>query len=97
VDEFSTKFEKEFSLATCLSSTSASTSMWYIDSGASCHMTGVREYFTDLSKGDIDLDIELGVDSTVKVVGRGIVSFQRESQQSMRVRKVMYVPGLQRT
>jgi hypothetical protein len=94
VDEFSAKFEKEFSLVACLSSTSVSTSVWYIDSGASSHMTGVREYFTDLSEGDLDLDIELGDDSTVKAVGQGTVSFQRESQQSMRVKKVLYVPGL---
>jgi hypothetical protein len=94
VADFSTKFEKEFSLVTGLSSTSATTNMWYIDNGASSHMTGVRVYFTDLIEGDVDLDIELGDDSTVKAVGRGTISFQRESQQLMRVRKVLYVPRL---
>jgi hypothetical protein len=43
VDEFSTKFEKDFSLLVCLSTSATSTSVWYIDSGASCHMTGVHE------------------------------------------------------
>jgi hypothetical protein len=54
--------------------------VWYIDSGASSHMTGAREFFTDLSEGDVELDIELGDDSMVKAVGRGKVTFQRESQ-----------------
>jgi hypothetical protein len=57
-------------------------------------MTGVREYFTDLSEGNVDLEIELGDDSTVKVVDRGTMTFQRESQPPMRVKKVLYVPGL---
>ena len=59
VDEFSTRFEKEFSLVTCLSSSMAS-SVWYIDSGATCHMRVVRELFTSLTGKDLDLDIELG-------------------------------------
>ena len=94
VDEFSSRFENEFSLVTCLSSKSVSSRVWYIDSGASSHMTGVRENFTDLSEKNIDLDIELGDDSTVKAVGQGTVLFQRESQQPMKVKDVLYVPGL---
>ena len=49
VEEFSHKFEKEYSLLVCLSSRASSTSIWYIDSGASYHMAGVCEYSTDLT------------------------------------------------
>lgn len=38
--EFSARFYKEFSLVACLSSSSVSTSVWYIDSGSSSHMDG---------------------------------------------------------
>ena len=41
VGEFSTKFE-EFSLVVCLSTSATSSNVWYIDSGSSHHMTGVR-------------------------------------------------------
>ena len=58
----------------CLSSRASSTSIWYIDSGASHHMTGVREYFIDLIEIG-DLDVVLGDDSVVKEVGSGTISF----------------------
>ena len=44
VDEFSTKFDKEFSLIARLSSRTTTLDTWYIDSGASRHMTTVREH-----------------------------------------------------
>lgn len=74
VDEFFTRFEKEFSLLVCLSTSATSTSVWYIDSGVSNHMTGMREHFTDLTESRVDLEVVLGDNSKVKAVGRGIVS-----------------------
>ena len=43
VEEFSTKFDKEFSLIACLSLRTTTPDTWYIDSGASCHMTAVHD------------------------------------------------------
>ena len=77
----------------CHSLRTASTSVWYIDSGTSKHMTSVSENFTDLTESDVDLDVELGNDSKVKAVGRGTVSFQREFQQPMVVRDVFMFWG----
>jgi hypothetical protein len=51
VEEFSTKFDKEFSLIVCLSTRTTHSDVWYIDSGASRHMTGVREAL-DISYSD---------------------------------------------
>jgi hypothetical protein len=39
VEEFSTKFDREFSLIVCLWSRTTTPDTWYIDSGASLHMT----------------------------------------------------------
>jgi hypothetical protein len=56
VEEFTHRFEKEYSLLVCLSSRASSTSIWYIASSASRHMTSVREYFTDLTEiGDLEV------------------------------------------
>jgi hypothetical protein len=44
VKEFSTKFDKEFSLIVCLSTRTIHSDTWYIDSGASRHMRGVHEH-----------------------------------------------------
>ena len=45
--------------------------MWYIDSGASHHMTGAREFFSELVERALDIEIVLGDDRTVRVVGGG--------------------------
>jgi hypothetical protein len=39
LDEFATKFEKDFSLVSCLSTNTNTRSAWYLDNGASHHMT----------------------------------------------------------
>jgi hypothetical protein len=47
IDEFSSRFDDDFSLIACLSSSGTkATRVWHIDSGASYHMTGVREHFS---------------------------------------------------
>ena len=38
MEEFSSKFDQEFSLVTCLSTCSRTSRVWYIDSGASTHV-----------------------------------------------------------
>jgi hypothetical protein len=58
-------------------------------------MKGVCEYFTDLTEIG-DLEVVLGDDSMVKVVGIGTVSFQRESLPPMLLRDVLYVTGLKK-
>jgi hypothetical protein len=68
VEEISTKFDKEFSLVVCLSTRDTHSSVWYINSGASRHMTGVREHLTDLTQFG-DLEVVLGDDRVVKEVG----------------------------
>jgi hypothetical protein len=95
VEEFSAKFDKKFSLFVCLSMRTTHSDMWYIDSGASRHMTGVREHLTDLTQiGDVE--VVIGDDQVVKAVGCGTVSFQRESLPPMLLREVLYVLDLKK-
>jgi hypothetical protein len=75
VEEFSTKFDNEFSLVVCLSTRTTHSNMWYIDSGASRHMIGVREHLTDLTQiGDVE--VVLGDDRVVKAIGCGLYHFR---------------------
>ena len=89
MEEFSTKFDKEFSLIVCLSSRTTTSDTWYIDSGASRHMTAVREHLTDA-------EVVLRDDREVKVACCGTISFWRESLPPMTLTKVLYVPGLKK-
>jgi hypothetical protein len=49
IDDFAEKFEKEFSLVSCLSSSSfgeyEDIGAWIVDNGSSRHMTGMRSMF----------------------------------------------------
>ena len=47
-----------------------------IDSGASSHMTGARDMFTKMTKTRLDLEVVLGDDTIVRVVGRGTINFR---------------------
>ena len=51
-----------------LSATTTS-STWYIDSGASSHMTGDRDMFTEMSESDLEIAVVLGDDTVVRAVG----------------------------
>lgn len=71
-----------------------SSNVWFVDNGASCHMTGVGEHFTSLTEDDIDLEVVLGDNSKVRAIGVGTISFQWESSLSLKVTYGLYVPGL---
>ena len=77
VDEFDKSFEEDFSFIACMSSAAVS-NKWFVDSGASCHMTGHKEFFTKLQEEGMNLVIELGDDRRNKAQGVGTVSLQRE-------------------
>jgi hypothetical protein len=59
-------------------------------------MTRVREHLTDLRDIEVRMEIVLGDDSLVRVVGIGIVTFQRDSMPPISFRDVLYVPGLKK-
>ena len=59
VDEFNRNFDEEFRLIVCMESTTG-ICIWYIDSGASSHMTGKNIFFRDLQEGGTGIHVELG-------------------------------------
>ena len=48
---------------------------WYLDSGASNHMTGSREAFSELD-GGVTGSVKFGDGSMVEIRGRGTIIFQ---------------------
>jgi hypothetical protein len=57
-------------------------------------MNGVRDYFSNLNEGDMNLYIEMGNKTKCQEGGHGIVTFQRESGKPLRVKDVLYVSGM---
>ena len=93
VEEFSRIFDEEFFLIACMASTTGS-NIWYIDSGASSHMTGHKRFFKDLQVVGTGIHVELGDVARYQAQGVGIVSFERKSGKPLSFADVLYVPGL---
>jgi hypothetical protein len=72
IDYFAKSFEEDFCLIACMSSLAVA-STWFIDNGASCHMTRHKEFFTKLQEGGVNLHFELVDDRCNKVQGIAIV------------------------
>jgi hypothetical protein len=89
------QFELDFALITCMAS-SASGSMWHLDSDASFHMMGDRESFIDLEEKDIRIHIEMSDDGKYSEIGIGTITFQRESGKPFQLKNFMHVPGLKK-
>jgi len=53
-------------------------SVWYLDSGASFHMTGDKELFSDLEEKHLQMHIEMVDDEKYSVTGLGTITFQRK-------------------
>jgi hypothetical protein len=94
-DEFAAKFEKEFTLASCLSTRTITKSAWFLDSDASHHMTESRELFCIL-KEDSGIHVELGGDAKYAMKGEGTILFQLELGGSFEAQDVLYVPALKK-
>jgi hypothetical protein len=60
-EALASQFELDFSLITCMAS-SALGSLWYLDGGASFHMMGDKDIFSDLEEKDLKMHIEMGDD-----------------------------------
>ena len=69
-------------------------SVWYLDSGASFHMTRDKDLFSDLEEKDLQMHIEMGDDGKYSANGIGIITFERDSGKPFLLKDVMHVPGL---
>jgi hypothetical protein len=94
--DFQTQFQKECAFHVCCSSVEYSPHIWYIDSGASSHITGIREHFSDLRDTEVRIDISLGDNRIVTVAGIGTVSFRRENLPPISFTDVLFIPGMKK-
>lgn len=88
----------EYILISVLSSSSPidSCDNWFIDSGASIHFFGYRKVLSNLVERETNLKIIFGDNSTHPVSGFGFVKFHLDSEESVLLHYVMYVPGLKK-
>jgi hypothetical protein len=74
-------------------SSSVVTDWWCLDTGATHHMTGRREFFTELDS-DVRGSVKFGDASGVEIKGVGSVIFAPESDEHRLLTGVYYIPAL---
>jgi hypothetical protein len=75
VNEFATRFKKDFSLVSCLSTRTIPRNAWYVESGASRHTTSTQHLFSSLKKHNLGVQVELGDDAKYLVAGVHTIPF----------------------
>ena len=73
-EALASQFKLDFSLIACMVS-SALVSRWYFDSGASFHMTGDANLFSDLVEKGLQMHVELGDGGRYNATGIGTITF----------------------
>jgi hypothetical protein len=66
---------------------------WYLDTGASNHMTGCKEKFLELEL-NVEGSVKLGDGSSVEVCGQGSVLFECLTGEHRILTRVYYIPRL---
>ena len=94
-EALASQFELDFSLIACMVSSIVGC-VWYLDSGASFHMSSDKNLFSTLEEKDLQMRIEMGDDGKYCVSSEGMVVFQREHGAPLTLTNVKYVPGLKK-
>ena len=68
--------------------------VWFVDSGSSHHIMGMRSMFVSFAEIDLDWHVGCGTSSMHVVKGVGCVRFHLESGGSLEVVEVWFVPNL---
>ena len=91
------EYHIEFFFISTLSGTVPTTSdTWLVDSGASRHMTRYKESISEVVEKDSHLRVVLGDDANYTVKGFGATSLQLETNDTLHLSDVLYVPGMKR-
>lgn len=67
--------------------------LWYLDNGASNHMTGNKEFFSELNER-VTGKVRFGDDSCVTIEGKGSILFTTKTGEHRILTEVYYIPSL---
>nr|GEU60354.1 zinc finger, CCHC-type [Tanacetum cinerariifolium] len=68
-------------------------SLWYLDNGASNHMTGVREHFKELDE-KVSGKVKFGDGSYIEIKGKGSILIEFDDERQRIISHVYYIPDL---
>ena len=67
---------------------------YLVDSGESKHMPGYKESSINMSNHESPHKVKLGDDYQYPIKGSGEASYKLDSRKSLKMKDVLYVPGL---
>ena len=73
---------------------SSDPTLWYLDAGATNHMTGRREFFRNLDESTTG-SVKFGDNSRIKIGGKGEIEVNQRDGSILCLRNVMFVPMLE--
>jgi hypothetical protein len=89
--------DEEYVLISSLTGTvTHGSDIWLVDSGASKHMTGYKDSLSNLTHKDSPHKVKLGDDYQYPIKGVGEASYKLDSGKPMKMKEVLYVPGLKK-
>nr|GEU99311.1 zinc finger, CCHC-type [Tanacetum cinerariifolium] len=68
-------------------------SLWYLDNGASNHMTGVREHFKELDE-EVSGNVRFGDGSYIEIKGKGLIIIECDDEKQRIISHIYYIPDL---
>ena len=80
-------------LPTTLDPSKKEDGVWYLDNGASNHMTGERSYFSELNE-NIKGKVKFGDGSCVDINGKGSILFEGKTGEQKLLTDIYYIPDL---
>lgn len=93
----SAKGEAYVSICSAATASSASEGEWFLDSGASDHMTNRRDWFINYKELDSPIAVRMGNGVCIYAVGKGdinILSFDNFTWLEKHLENVLYVPDI---
>ena len=88
--------EEHSLISTLIGLVSLGNDTWLIDSGASKHMTGFKESLSRHEQKESPHKVMLEYDSQYPIKGLGEPSYKLDSGNPMKMKDVLYVPGLKK-
>lgn len=86
------KEEETILMADCENQNSNQERTWFLDSGCSNHMSGIKQWFFNLDEGFKET-VKLGDGSRIEVQGKGSVKIQVNGRVQV-ITSVLYIPKL---